>query len=254
MTMLKGLVDPDTGRGVTMETFDVNSYIGSPLIRATGAPILLANDTVVDSYDIELVGGHGYVPNDLIFIANTTRSFQAKILSVNVNTLTLDAPIDHIFTVGTTVTIKFEDNMKVDGSVTPIEFGFGLGATATKGIRMTGLRIIIASSGSMDDSTFGDLSALTRGIVLKQTLLSGEQRNLFNAKTNGGLGLIVNNKQYTAKAGGGENAVEFGWDLVGETNSVLEFGVSDRLDLIIQDDLSTLTAMSAWIYGTLFDL
>ncbi len=158
------------------------------------ASVALAADTVIGSRTIDLVAGHGTVYGDVIELAVTgsTEFMQAEVvdpLGVAANgdlvpgdTVTLDQPVNRVYTATGTLAQRSTNNMLVDGSSTPQVFS----VSPLPGQIGDMVRIIIEmrSSNSQDFTTFGGVAALVNGCVLRVKLADGTFHNLFNFKSN----------------------------------------------------------------------
>lgn len=221
--------------------------IGTLMSQVQGAPMTLDSNTVVDSYTLTMATGHSFIAGDEVLIAEDSKSFHALVLSVSTDILTLNAPIDQIYTTGSIV-FEVISNMAVNGSVTVQEFSVQLGSAATISLDITGIRFVISDGAAMDDGTFGGISALTRGIVLRIIHTDGTH-NLWTAKTNGKMGLVMDNKVYTDKAPAGENSVHFTWEISEDLGVTIRLDAGDKISLLIQDDNTGNTNFKAWVYG-----
>ena len=99
------------------------------------------------------------------------------------------------------------------------------------------------SAGS--DALFGNLTALTRGVVLRKA--DGINHTIFNAKTNGDFALRMYDIAYTDRAVPSQSyglrgrSTFAGQDKRGVVIR-LDGDNSEELELLVQDDLSTLTS------------
>ena len=241
----------DKGAAHILIEDNTEQLVNGLLTQPIGGPQFLGADVVIDGYDITLTGGHTFVAGDFMVVAEGDRLYQGEVLSVATNVVTMDTPFDYAFPQVGTVAIEVLNDLSVDGSVTRKVFTIGTPTTVTKNVHFRGFRINIADAGSMDDGTFGSLAALTRGVVFRLVKNDGTRFNFTNVKTNGDLGLAFDNKIYTAKAGGGENSVEFTWQIARDDGIVLEIEPGDEIEAIVQDDLSTLSSFKIWAYGHL---
>ena len=221
--------------------------VGTLMAQGQGAPMTLASNTVVDSYTLTMSAGHSFLAGDELLIVEDDDSYNALVISVAGDVITLNAPLDRIYTTSAVV-LEVLSNMNVNGSVTPQEFDVRIGATATISLDITGVRFVITDGAAMDDGKFGGIAALTRGIVLRLEH-SGGTHNLFTARTNGKLGLVMDNQEYTDKAPAGENAMQCTWQIRNDLGVTLRLDPGDKIVLVVQDDLTALTTFKAWVYG-----
>lgn len=117
-----------------------------------------------------------------IFSVADNRFYLGTVLSASGNPVSLDTPIDFAYPSGSFVTAG-STNMAVDGSSTPVIFGLRnteqtIGTTAD----ITRLIFTCLTATAVDLSLFGDIAALTNGVVLRRK--DGRYKNIFNVKTN----------------------------------------------------------------------
>jgi len=244
---IKSPIETNGGIPVNIQdqtTAPFNDYV----LRSIGSPKTLTSATVVDSYDINVSAGHGFVVNDFVFIADNTRNFYAEVLGVAVNTLTLDSPLDYAFQVADTVVLEVSNNLAVNGAITPVTYTAGIPATGLISLDVTRIIVHIISATEPDDSKFGDLGALTNGVVFRRVGVSG-QGNFFNAKTNGRLLDRAGNVTYSDKAGGGKYGSLFVFDIRNDLGVALRIVPGDYLEAIVQDNLTGLEDFHIVIQG-----
>lgn len=156
-----------------------------PLLQGR-AVLTLASDTVIDVNDITLTGGHGVTAGEIIELADpiALKFMQSEVVSVNVNVITLDQPVNRVYTVAGAVVQASSNDLLVDGSVTSQIFSI-LPLPSQSGDMV---RIILemrgATNSPMDFTTFGSEVALTNGCVLRIKNQDGTFTNLFNFKSN----------------------------------------------------------------------
>ena len=186
----------------------------SPLIdlyfsQAKGAPTTVATATAKDDTDVVLTSAAGCSVGDYFGMFNTAgnRDYFGTILSISVNTITLDTPVDFEYQIGDTANC-FSRDLNVDGSVTPQVFSVLVGSGATVSIDITRISGSMTDTDAMDDSKFGGLTALTNGIVLRKK--DGEYRNIWNAKSNSEIAVIcAGDLTYSDKAPAGVYGASF---------------------------------------------
>jgi hypothetical protein len=165
------------------------------------------------------------------------------------NVITLDTPIDVEFPAGSSV-FPASHHMNVNGSITTQIFQIGPVGLAT-GISVDITRIMgyIQSGSAMDDSKFGDLAALTNGIVLRlnNTIIT----NLWNVKTNGEIALLCFDASASTRAPSGSYGFRFRNTYAGQNKHgvALRLAPTDTLEVLIQDDLSTLQEFDMMAQG-----
>ena len=237
------------GNDVNVYVLDeVSKLVHNLAVKAAGAPMTLATVPTVGSYTIVMNAGHTFANGDELLIALANNSFSAKVLSVATNTLTLDRPVSFAFPL-TSLVFEVSTNMNVDGSVTVQAFGVSTGVSTTDALEITGIRLAITDNAAMDDSTFGGIPALTRGIVLRKVAADGSQFIYWNAKSNSELSLFIDNIKYSDKAPAGLYGVSFEWNIRDTNGSIIRLSAGDRLELLVQDNLTALASFKMMVYG-----
>jgi len=101
----------------------------------------------------------------------------------------------------------------------------------------------------MDDGKFGGGSALTNGIVLRAN--NGDMTNIWNVKSNGEIALLAFDAQYADKAPAGLNGFRFRNTYGGQSKHgvVIRLGFSEKLELLVQDDLTGLDGFTMMAQG-----
>ena len=203
------------------------------------------------SYDITVTTDPGVTVGNIIRVQEEDRLFQGQILSVSGTTFTLDTQLDYPFTTAASIAESSCD-MNVDGSVTPVSFTLG----PDFNYKWDVVRIMFSMThgGAGDDGKFGDLSALTRGLVLRKR--DGIYHTIFNAKTNGDLRLRAYDLTYSDRAGGGPgNAYgtsfrrTFGGPSKNGVVVRLDGSLNEVLEILVQDDLTGLGSFKAILQG-----
>lgn len=215
----------------------------------------LASDASIGDLVITLTAGHGAVAGNVIELADTgdgSSFMQAEVLSVATNDITLDIPVNKNYTTSnTTVTISTR-NMAVNGSVTPQEFYIAPN-TNQKG-DMHRIIIAITDNADMDFETFGGIAALTNGVVLRVKNSDGSYRILQNFKTNGQFERFAFDARYFVNNGGGTRGFtcrsSFGGPDKHGAVIRLDGDLGERLELLVQDDLSALTSFTIIAQGS----
>jgi hypothetical protein len=235
----------------TLDVF-VQDQTTAPLdlyfIKQIETPTTLAAPTVEDTNSITVTTDANMSVGDYIGIFSGTslegRFYFAEILTLpGANVVTVDSPLDFAFDAGDPVIITSRD-LNVNGSSTPEVFvisGAGTGSPIT--IDITRILIEIQTDSAVDLSKFGDIATgLTKGIVLRRN--NDEITNIFNAKTNAELANLAYDWTPFAASNPVFGKDGFVWRYTFAGND--KHGVAVRLypnetlELVIQDDLSTL--------------
>lgn len=241
----------ETNGGLAVNIQDQHSYlVGALMAQVQGSPMTLAASTVIDSYTVTMTTGHTFTAGDEFLVVEGDESFHALVVSVSVDVLTFNQPVDAVFTTSAVV-VEVSSNLNVDGSSTPQDFGITIGGSASIELDITGMRIALTDSTAMDDGTFGGLTALTNGIVCQLVEEGIGKHNLWTAKTNGKLQLITGHLNYTDKAPAGANGINADWEVSIDNGVTIRLTPGDTLKIIIQDDLTGLNSFKIWVYGHL---
>jgi len=218
------------------------------------ANFTLSADTPISTvttleYDLEATAGHGLIVGNEILLLETDgdRSFYAEVKNVVTNTITLDRPIDFVYTAASTLGRIVSSEMAVDGSVTPQIFTIRGGALVAHDI--TRLFLTMLSGSSMDDGKFGSLTALTNGVVLR--IIDGYQENILNLKTNNDIKQFCYDLKYSSKAAAGTYGLSSRMSFGGQSMHGVTIRVkgTDALQWIVQDDLTGLVSLKASAQG-----
>lgn len=203
-------------------------------------PFTLAIDAVVNSRTITAVAGHGIVAGDMVEIADTEYFLICRVLSVAVNVITLDQPVNYPYPT-TSITNRSSSNLLVDGSVTPVVFS--LNPNLDQAGDITRLKLSFIDDQPMDFLRFGGHDPLINGIVCRVNKGDGTYDNLFNVKTNDDIIEQSNNHDFLIPRTG---ATQYGFSAqitwAGQQNHGvairLDGRLNESLEIVIQDDLT----------------
>lgn len=211
--------------------------------------VTLASNTTIDTYDVTLVAGHGVVVGNILCFKEGASFFQAEVLTVVTNTITLDRPLDFAFTTAAVVE-RTTNDMNVDGSVTRQIFRISPVNTTNK-LDVTKIIFSIEDNAAMDTSTFGGLTKLARGIVLRKK--DGTYKSIFNAKNNDDFLHHCAEYGFIDKAPAGYYGFRAIKKFAGQENHGvtirLDPALSDELQVIVQDNLTGLTDFHVIVHG-----
>lgn len=204
----------------------------------------LDGDTVKDIRFFDVAAGDGtkFTANDIIEIGSGSTFIQARVKAVVVDNIELFSPMNSVYLDGTTVVIK-NDNLRVDGSVTPEIFEISPELNQIGDIT----RIILRMEGtaSMDSGTFGPLVALTNGVVLRRKKPDGDFNNLLNFKTNGDFLAHCFDHNFLPNNGQGIRLfvarLSYGGQERHGVVQRLDGTLLEELQIVIQDDLTDIT-------------
>lgn len=217
--------------------------------------------TAFGDYTITVADATGFVVGDylIMFSPDDKRFYFGHVLNVAALVITLDTPIDFAFPVGAFVDATLDD-MSVNGSVTPRVFGLrGLGVAPGVDLKVDITRVIFQciTTSAVDLSLFANLVALTNGLVLRHRDGAINTQNIFNVKTNAEIAGIMYDFTVYAQTNpvqgvdGFVSRLTFGSQ--GKIGVVVRLPVGEDLELIVQDDLSTLTSFKIVAEGHIVD-
>ena len=222
----------------------VNEYFH----RHTGVnTTLTAATTGGVSTSITVASVTGFAIGNLLHITdgNYEVTFQ-KITNIAGLVITLDRPLDQSFAIGDTVS-QVVINMNVLGTLAaPVSYK--ITPHPNQIWHIVSFILGITHSTAADDSAFGDIAALTNGVVLRgYNAASGQYRTFTNWKSNGDIKMDMGNVVYTDKAGGGLFGVTGDGSIrerTGAAPRIDSTGITtDFLEILIQDDLTALTSL-----------
>jgi hypothetical protein len=220
-------------------------------IRSLGQNTL-AVDTVVNATTITVTDSTGFAANNIIGIFDNAGNFYfgTQLGAPAGNVITVDTPLDRVFPSGSNVIRATKDMKSVAGTLaSPVIYQIG---PIGQDIEVDIVRVCgyIQAASAMDLAKFGDLTALTNGIVLRKS--NGTNANLWNAKTNGRLKLLTGvDLDITDRAPGGSEGLNFRLTYAGQSKHgvALRLLASETLELLVQDNLTTLQAFEMVAQG-----
>ncbi len=211
--------------------------------RKTLGAATLAVAIEPNDYSFTAAGGHGIVVGEhvTLYDSMTDIEFTAEVLTVVVNAIGLDAPASTDFAVATTTITRSTIELDVDGSVTRQTFAVTNLAVAP--IDITRILLVIICDSAPTLATFGDLAALTRGVVVRVD--NGEDYIVFNVKTNADLiSMMIPDVTFFNAAGHGQDGLAGRLTFGGQDKHgvVIRLEQGDSLELIVQDNLTALNS------------
>lgn len=219
-----------------------NLYLCSVIAQTT-----LASNATLNATTVVVTSATGIVAGQVINIYQSNRIFQSLVTNVTGTTITVATPLDYAFTAGANL-CSGNWNLNQNGATTPVIFK--LGAPPNVKLHITAISITITDDGTMDDSKFGSLTALTNGIVARR--VDGDTVNYFLITNNRGFYQAGYDTQYNDRAGGtGAYGFLARKDLRKCNGNVisLDGATLDELQFIIRDNLSTLTEFTVAAHG-----
>lgn len=221
--------------------------------KVTNTTTLSAAAAVNDKV-ITVVSAAGILVDDYLGLFNlaTNRYYVGTVISISVNDLTLDTPLDSDFEIGDTVGTGIND-LNVDGSITPQVFVFrGADPGIDVTVDVTRIIIQITTNTGVDFSKFGDIDGgLLNGVVMRR--VDGFVQNIFNIKTNADIAnLTFDYRELDPLNPSGVNGIISRLTFAGQNKMgvVLRIGPGEMLEFIVQDDLTSLLSFRIVIEGS----
>lgn len=228
---------------------DVNSIMVDEHLRQDeGTTDTLNAVASVDDYVVTVVDGSKFIANDRVVLSEGAlrESATIKIISVSVNNLTFDKPLENAYT--TAAVIKtVTKSLNVDGSIT--RQIFSISPPADEIWHIFRVALVMTHTTVASDDKFGNLTKLNAGLVLRHT--NGNTRNLTVWRDNGDIiedtGVDL---RYSAKSGGGLFGTAARWTFKrAGTVLALDGSTGDTFMAIVQDDLTGLSDLEIKIQG-----
>lgn len=208
---------------------------------------------LLDTNTAIFVAWHNFVIGNIACFKEWSHFFQAEVIWVNTNTITLDRPFDFAFTTNAIVT-RTTNNMNTDWSTTPQIYKISP-VWLSKKFDITKLIFHMEDDVAMDSWKFWGIAELTKGIVLRKK--DWVYKSIFNAKTNGDFSHHCESTQYDDKAPSGKYWFKATKSIWWQHNHWvvirLDPALNDELQVIIQDNLTALTEFHCIALGHVVD-
>lgn len=221
----------------------------------------VSNSTTLDipaikgAYTIKPTSTTGFIDKKYIILfdpASENFSFYTQIGAPAAGIVTLDTPLDFAYPAGAFIDAAITD-MSVDGSGTPRVFGLrGTGSPPGVDIQVDITSIIIQcmTLTAVSLVKFGDLSALTRGLVLRKR--NSIIENIFNVKSNNQLsGIMEFDPIVASNPGQGIDGFRAELIFTGQENIgvAIRLPIGEDLEVLNQDLLTGLTSLEMTAKG-----
>lgn len=217
-------------------------FVNRHFMKFTGTTANIDSAVGVGATSIDVDDASVFSSSDRLFIRDNNQEEMNHVIitSIVTNTIKLDRPIDLAYTTAGEVELVRADMKTEVGSLSsPVVYKVQPPANEIWHV----LRIIIAMAdgSAMDNSGFGSIAnGIANGVVIR-TVVNGVNRTLTNWKTNGDMKEDMFDVNFTDKAGGGNFGLEGRWTFAREgVISILNGSSSDRLEILVQDDLTDL--------------
>ncbi len=222
-------------------------------IQATGAPTMINSQAAIDDMSVTLLDATGFIDGTYvgIFCPTVGRFYFGEQLGAAAgDVITLDTPLDFPFEVGDNV-IPLTRDLDVNGSVTSSIFEIQGPGSGLLEVDVTRIILQMETASAVDLNKFGDLAALTDGLVLRRK--DGEYRNIWNVKKNSEFAnLTYDFTIYDASnpvLGIDGFSTRYSFSGKEKHGVAIRLAADEALQLIIQDDLSGLTSFRVIAQG-----
>lgn len=220
------------------------------------ATVTMTENTVAGQYTVSLQAGHSFTPTEWFSLRGNGFFYDGMILVTSTNIITLDQPIDRVYIATNTLATRSSGDLNIDASggdvIAYVE------PPSNISWDVTGIRLVIECETEPDDSKFGNLTVITNGITLRKRSPTGNYANFGTAHSNGDMALFTGQVDYTDKSGGGNHGVRIVADFKAWWGVTIRLRGgqtpnTERLEMIIRDDLSTLIRFHILAIGHVVD-
>lgn len=221
--------------------------------------ITLTADIDKGDFVINVSAGHGFIAGSLVHVTDSSDNncFISKATAVATNAITLDTPANRDFAVAGTVVRRLQTNLNANGSqASPVIAKFTTFSQHVSDVDVCRLMLQMETATTPQWTDFGDITnGLTNGCVFRVVYNAGlaSERivNLFNIKRNSGIALHA--YDYTIYAVGGVGidgiASRMTWGGIDKRGVVIRLTNADELQMVIQDNLSTISTFNLIAQG-----
>lgn len=231
-----------------------HAVINKYLHQNTAVSTTLSSDSAVNDYQINVADTTGFVAGDVINI-NTTSIEQTHpvITAVTPGTpgvLTLDRRLDKAHLTGDTVTEVIINLSSQIGTLASPQI-YWAGPEPGEVWHIITLTLAMGHSTAGDVGLFGNLSALTNGIIVRARI-NGNYGTLTNWKTNSDIDVDTGNVEFPIRSGG---LGTFGTTTIGPFNDRtgailrLDGDLGDRYEIYVQDDITGIIFWNMKVQG-----
>ena len=223
-----------------VHTTAVNKYIH----QHTATTTTVSTTSVANDYQLIVADTTGFVVGDTLHInTGTVEPTHPTIIAVAAGTpgtFTLDRRLDRAHSIGDVVT-KVIINLASQAGTLASPQEYFAGPEDGEVWHVQNLTLAMGHTTSGDFGLFGNLAALTNGVVLR-VRINGNYGTLTNWKTNSDINVDTGEVDFHARSGGqGTYGTAANGAFKVRTGAVmrLDAATSDRFEVYVQDDLTT---------------
>lgn len=229
-----------------------HSIVNEFFHQHTTTTTTFAQNAPAGSTDINLTSATGFAVGDYLHLQDgLIETVHPKITVLTGTIATLDRPLDNSFVAGDTIT-KTLQTMNVSATLASPQ-SFKIHPSNNEVWHIEAIKLEMTHSTAGDNGLFGNLTALTNGVVLRRyDGLTGKFYTFTNWKTNAGILLDMDSIDYNTRSSGGGT---YGTDAFGNfrTNAgsvvYLNAANGDYLEILVQDNLSSLLSFRVKVQG-----
>jgi hypothetical protein len=194
----------DIALPVTIKT-STDPLLDLYFIRAKDDSMVLDVEASADSYSFAAPSGHGIVVGDIVELGGDDALFiQALVVIVSVDTITLNAPLNKDYPIGSALLVG-GSNMQLVTIATPAApVVFSVKPRGVQAGDMYRMFISITSTSDQGFQSFGSAAALTYGLTVRVKEEDGTYRNIFTFRTNGEFQERALDSNYQVAIGNGD--------------------------------------------------
>lgn len=214
----------------------------------------LASSPVIGSYELELNTVSGLSLGDKITFLEQNgmpQVYFGQIQGISGNTITLNDQVPYSFVPINTTVFTFENDITVDGSSTPVVYG--LTNVFDEALDITRVIFKCTDNVEMHDGLFCGEDQLTRGVLFRKYTSDGYYINYWNVRSNAKWGLLAFDTSYDTNGKPPDDTYGFGSRLTygGQSKHgvVIRLEPNERIELVIQDDLTSISGASLMVEG-----
>lgn len=250
-----------TNNGLDVNVQDQSTVtLDSRMLQASGSPFTLNASTTAGATTFVATAATGLVAGDAIFFAEGNRSYTGEVSAATggaPDTVTVRVPIPIVFTASAYVT-KVLDDMSASSTGTiasPDIFVVANDGTVSIDVTRILLKMVTTSTPVLTD--FGDIAGgLTNGCVLRKfNSANSNYQNIAHWKDNSDIAEYMYDMDILTALGVGNDGLKGRMSFGGQDKHgvVIRLEAGDKLQLLIQDDISALTSFRIMVQGHITD-
>lgn len=203
-------------------------------------------------YQITVASSTGFAVNDYVHIQNgSVELVHPQITAIAGNVLTLDRRVDNDHPIGTTVQKAIQNMIEVGTIAAPISYQ--IAPLSGEIWHLTKISIAMGHTSAGDLGTFGNIAGgLTNGVLLRHyDGTTGHFTTFTNWKTNGDIDVDTGGVKFPVRSGGGGTYGTSSIGLFSDAGAIvyLDGTAGDYIEILVQDDLSSLSLFIAEMQG-----